>query len=513
MNAITGTELRFDAGPQGSAPGYGSGPADVVDRFLLVARMQPRHPAVVTPRETLDYGALERRVRLLAAQFAAVASPCVLVALPQGADAYAAMLAAGLAGGHYTPLNVAAPPAKLRRVAELLRPDFIVGAPALTAALAVDGAACLDPEHLAPLPPFKGTGERHAQAYTIFTSGSTGTPKGVVVPRAALNHYVQWLGESVGFGPDDRVSQFPNIAFDLSVMDIYGALCFGASLHPVTGQGDRLMPARMIERERITVAVFVPSVISLMMRVREATARRLGTVRRFVVCGEPLRPAQVEAVFAACPHAVLQNTYGPTEATVSMTSVELRAADFGRACGATVAIGDAIPGMALHLLGGPHPDEGEIVITGPQLARGYLGDPARTAAAFRDVLVGGEPVLGYHTGDWAERRGGQVFFRERVDFQVKVHGFRIELDEVADAFARSGWPVVCVFKRGEGLAAVVERRPGAEPDLVALRHALLERIEAHAVPEQIRVIDAMPRNDNDKVDRGQAMAWFEAAAA
>ena len=512
MNAITGTDLRPHTGVQGSASGYVPDSADAVDRFLLMARMQPLHPAVVTPTATLSYGELEQRVRLFAAQFARVAAPSVLVALPQGADAYAAMLAAGLAGGHYTPLNVAAPPAKLRQVAEQLRPDFVVGAPALTATLAVGDAVCIDPAQPAPRPPFEGTGERHVRAYTIFTSGSTGTPKGVMVPRAALNHYVQWLGESVGFGPRDRVSQFPNIAFDLSVMDIYGALCFGASLHPITGQGDRLMPARMIEREAITVAVFVPSVISLMMRVREANARRLGTVRRFVLCGEALRPAQAAALFAACPEAVVQNTSGPTEATVSMTSVELRAADYGRACGATVAIGDAIPGMALHLVGGPHPDEGEIVITGPQLAAGYLGDPARTAAAFREVLVEGVPVLGYHTGDWAERRGGQVFFRERVDFQVKVHGFRIELDEIADAFARCGWPVVCVFKHGEGLAAVVERGSGAEPDLVVLRHALLERIEAHAVPERIRVIDAMPRNDNDKVDRGQAIAWFEATA-
>ncbi len=511
MNAITNTGFRLDAGVSAAAGACAPDHADVVDRFLLMARTQPMHPAVVTPGATLSYGGLERRVRLLAAQFARVAAPCVLVALPQGADAYAAMLAAGLAGGHYTPLNVAAPAAKLRRVAELLRPDFIVGHPEMTAALAVEGAACIDPERLAPLAPFEGSGRRHEQAYTIFTSGSTGTPKGVVVGRAALNHYVAWLGEAVGLGPADRVSQFPNIAFDLSVMDIYGALCFGASLHPASGQGDRLMPARLIERERITVAVFVPSVISLMMRAREATARRLGSLRRIVVCGEALRPAQVEAMFAACPDAVVQNTYGPTEATVSMTSVELRAEDYRRACGATMAIGDAIPGMALHLVGGPHADEGEIVITGPQLASRYFGDPARTAEAFRPVVAGDEVVLGYYTGDWAERREGQVFFRERVDFQVKVHGYRVELDEVADAFARSGWPVVCVFKHGEALAAVVERCGGAEPDLMALRHALLGRIEAHAVPEQIRVIDAMPRNDNDKVDRRMAMAWFEAA--
>jgi len=512
MNAITSTEPWLDVGLSGAVCASGPDRVDVVDRFLLMARMQPSHPAVVTPGATLSYAGLERRVRLLAARFARVVAPCVLVALPQGADAYAAMLAAGLAGGHYTPLNVAAPVAKLRRVAELLRPDFIVGHPEMTAALAVEGAACIDPERLAPLAPFEGMGQRHEQAYTIFTSGSTGTPKGVVIGRAALNHYVEWLGESVGFGPQDRVSQFPNIAFDLSVMDIYGALCFGASLHPATGQGDRLMPARLIERERITVAVFVPSVISLMMRAREATARRLGSLRRVVVCGEALRPAQVKAVFAACPDVVVQNTYGPTEATVSMTSVELRRDDHAGACGATVAIGAAIPGMALHLVGGPHADEGEIVITGPQLASRYFGDPARTAEAFRPVMVDGEMVLGYHTGDWAEQRGGQVFFRERVDFQAKVHGYRIELDEVADAFARSGWPVVCVFKHGEALAAVVERSGDAEPDLVALRHALLERVEAHAVPEQIRVIDAMPRNDNDKVDRRLAMAWFGAAA-
>ena len=509
MNAITSLDPQVDACLSGAM--VGSGHSDVVDRFLLMARMQPTHPAVVTPDATLSYAGLERRVRRLAAHFARVEAPCVLVALPQGADAYAAMLAAGLAGGRYTPVNVAAPLAKLRRVAELLRPDFILGAPELTAALAVDGAACLDPARLAPLAPFQGGGRRHEQAYTIFTSGSTGTPKGVVIGRAALNHYVAWLGGSVGFGPHDRVSQFPSIAFDLSVMDIYGALCFGASLHPATGQGDRLMPARLIERERITVAVFVPSVISLMMRGREATARRLGSLRRVVVCGEALRPAQVEAVFAACPDVVVQNTYGPTEATVSMTSVELRRGDYAGACGATVAIGDTIAGMALHLVGGPHADEGEIVITGPQLAQGYFGDPARSAEAFRPVMVEGRAVLGYHTGDWAERRGGQVFFRERVDFQVKVRGYRIELDEVADAFARSGWPVVCVFKHGEALAAVVERSADAEPDLAALRHALLERVEAHAVPEHIRVIDAMPRNDNDKVDRRMAMAWFGAA--
>jgi D-alanine--poly(phosphoribitol) ligase subunit 1 len=221
-----------------------------------------------------------------------------------------------------------------------------------------------------------------------FTSGSTGLPKGVMVSRTALNHYVSWAIGADIVRPDDRVSQHPNIAFDVSVTDIYGALSQGATLFPIAGASDRLMPARMIQREGITVWNSVPSVVNLMMQAGEVTTAMLRSVRLFNFLGEPLLREQLRAIFAARPDVAVNNTYGPTEATVSMTHLRLTASDYEAVCTTSVALGEAIADMGLHLVGGSHPDEGELVITGPQLADGYWNDPERSAAVFRPLETG-----------------------------------------------------------------------------------------------------------------------------
>ncbi len=493
-------------------------PRDVIQRFLAAAGAAPSHPAVRLRAGDVSYGDLLDHVRRFATGLGVRPAPRVLVALPQGADAYAAMLAAGLAGGYYVPVNLSAPVDKLRRIIRLAAPDVVVvDAAALSADLsaaigeAAAGAPVLDVAALRQAPPFAGDGIRHEIAYVIFTSGSTGVPKGVVIPRAGLDHYIAWATETLGLGPDDRVSQHPNIGFDLSVLDIYGALCSGATLCPVVGAGDRLMPARLVAERGMTVWISVPSVVGLMLQARQAVAAWLASVRLFFFCGEPLLREHVEAIFAACPEATVVNTYGPTEATVSMTYLPLRAGGFAEACAASVALGEAIPGTALHLVGGRHADEGEIVIAGAQLALGYWRDPERTAQAFRTVDVAGQPVRGYCTGDWAERRGGFLFFKERIDFQVKVRGFRVELDEVASAIRDCGWPSACVFKRGEALAAVVEARDDTDFEPAALQAALAARLDAYAIPTEIRAIGKMPRNANDKLDREAVALWFDAS--
>jgi D-alanine--poly(phosphoribitol) ligase subunit 1 len=366
----------------------------------------------------------------------------------------------------------------------------------------VDVASC------ASGPRFAGRGARHETAYVIFTSGSTGTPKGVVVARSGLDHYVNWIGTSLQVGSSDRVSQYANVAFDLSVLEIYGALCFGASLHPAGGLGDRMMPARMVEREQLTIWISVPSVVGLMMQANEVTQENLGSIRRFVFCGEPLLGTQVEALFSACPDATVQNTYGPTEATVSMTSVVMTADSFAGECGSSVALGDPIKGMNLLLLGGPSADEGEIVIVGPQVALGYWQDPVKTDKAFRTVVQDGKVCRAYFTGDWAERREGRIFFKQRIDFQVKIKGFRIELDEIAAAIVASGFPNVCVFKHNERLVAVIEASASSPFNDRALHQVLARRLESYAIPQDLRVIRRLPRNDNDKIDRELTRNWY-----
>jgi D-alanine--poly(phosphoribitol) ligase subunit 1 len=228
------------------------------------------------------------------------------------------------------------------------------------------------------------------------------------------------------------------------------------------------------------------------------------------MCGEPLLPAHLSAIFTALPDVVVQNSYGPTETTVTMTELRLNRTNFMPACGSSVAIGNPIARMAIHLLGGSHDNEGEIVITGPQLAMGYWNDPERTAAAFRVIDVEGTPVPAYFSGDWAERRDDHLFCKGRIDLQIKIRGFRLELDEVARAIHDYGFPVNCVLKWHDELAAVIERHPGRTFDEVALRAALAQRLEAHAIPSIIRIIDLMPRTHNDKLDRQAVNEWLNA---
>jgi len=482
---------------------------DTIDVFLAAAQTSPEAIAVAP---ACSYASLHRLVRQYAHGFAQTPGAKVLIALPRGVHAYAAMLGAGLAGGFYAPANEASPPEKLLRIALLLQPDWIVAplAIAQTLAGAAPAARHLDPATAEKFSPLEGGGTRHRIAYVIFTSGSTGLPKGVVVPRTALNHYVSWIFATGCIRPDDRVSQFNNLAFDVSVFDVFGALCRGATLVPMTGKFDRLMPARAIAREKITVWTSVPSAIDLMITAGQLTQENLRTVRLFTLAGEALLRPLLEKLFDACPHATVQNAYGPTEATVTVTSMMMTADNFEQSCErSAVSIGQAIPGMTLHLHGGPHADEGELVIIGPQLAEGYWQDEARSFSAFRPLEIGGDIFRGYFTGDWVERVSKNLFFRERIDAQVKILGYRIELDEVAGAIRACGLANACVFKRGEALAALVECPPATQFDASALRADLARHIEPYAIPAQLCAVDRLPRNENDKIDRAASITLFE----
>jgi D-alanine--poly(phosphoribitol) ligase subunit 1 len=485
---------------------------DSIDLFLSRALGDPQHPAVAVENRSITYGVLEDRIRRIAAKVSEYREPKVLIAMPQGPDAYAAMLGVGLAGGYYAPVNLAAPREKLELIARLFEPDLIVGSRDITDAIrkAVPQADVAEIHELYDLPPLVGRGRRHELAYLIFTSGSTGTPKGVMIPRSALDHYVASIAKTLGISPQDRVSQHPNIAFDLSVMDIYGALCYGATLCPIASRGDRLMPARAIAREKVSVWISVPSVIGLMMRAGHMTTKNLCSVRLFAFCGEPVLKEQLDSIFLARPDAVVVNTYGPTEATVSMTSLRLTKSNYRGACSESVAIGKPIAGMELHLVDGPNADEGEIVISGPQLAKGYWQNLEQTAKFFKAMEFDGKSRRTYFTGDWAKRHGGHVFCRGRIDIQVKIHGHRLELDEVAAAIRACGWPDVCVLLWRNMLIAVIEACQSEDLNERELRRTLAGKLEQHAIPVVLRTIPKLPRNENDKVDSVSVTAWLEA---
>lgn len=479
-----------------------------LQRLFENAVRSPSHAAVDDDGRITTYAELASLVRRMArALSGGNEPPRVLIHLPQIAEAYAAMFAAAYAGGFYSTTNVVLPPQRRRMTFEAFAPTVVITKEAMRgeAANAAPQARIVTIENLPaeelaePLPP-------HRLAYVMFTSGSTGKPKGVMISKEALDHYVDWALEAMEVSPADRWSQHPNIAFDLSVLDIYGALCGGATLVPITSAKDLLMPAKAIRSRALTIWNSVPSVLNSMIGIRQLNSTNLATLRLMTFCGEPLLPMHLDAIFAARPEIVVHNTYGPTEATVSCTLLRLTAENYREACSKSVAIGDPIPGMRVTLVGEGQPDEGEIVITGKQVADGYWNDPALTARQFRDFEIAGAHERGYFTGDWGYRRGAHVFFGSRIDHQVKIRGERVELGDIAAALINLGYGFACAVMVNGELHGVFESEAELPPESV-IREKLSDALPLHLVPKGFHRISRLPRNANDKIDVQVIQKW------
>ena len=401
------------------------------------------------------------------------------------------------AGGCYLPINLGAPEARLRGIMDQFDADVVVTDAETIEKLPVfrerrhvliDGAADW-PELVDPI-------EGDSRAYVMFTSGSTGQPKGVTIPRDALAHYWEWLRRRFPLAPGQRVSQQPNIGFDLSIMDIYTALGSGATLVPLNTRLDHTFPARFIRDFAIDLWISVPSVVDLMLRANQVNAEYLSSVKTFAFCGEPLLPHHLKALFSANPQTTVVNAYGPTEATVSCTEQILTAANYQQHCDDQVALGDPIEGMEIDLIGGPNANEGEIVISGPQLADGYWNDPEKTASVFRPHPTRG--VRCYFSGDWAQRIDRNLYFQNRTDRQIKLAGHRIELGEIDCVLREAGARLAHTVFVGGQLVSFVEA-PAAVSVQTLTKH-VRENLPDYTVPRDIRILDMLPRNVNDKVD-------------
>ena len=488
----------------------------------LLFQAAARDPSAIAIDEgqggVTDYATLARRVRRLAHVFAEwTSAPRVLIYMPKQADAYAAMFATLMAGGCYTPVNAGISMERVRHIMRTLRPDVVLTNRAFwedrpLLATEAGGAAVLFAEEIstggeelrAPLPP-------HRLAYIMFTSGSTGLPKGVMIPRRALEHYVRWVLKELDIRPSDRCSQHPNIGFDVSVTDIFGALCAGATLVVINSELERLFPARAIRERHITVWNSVPSVVSLMMRAGQVSAEYLRSLRLFVFLGEPLLPEHLDAIFHARPDLPVYNTYGPTEATVAVTAIRLTAENYREHCRQYAALGAPFGCNRVFLAGENEAGEGEIVIAGPQLADGYLNDEDKTSAAFRPLPERGIDRA-YFTGDLGRRVNGDLHFISRIDFQVKIHGHRLELGEVDAALRKVGLGNVASIAHDDQVIAFVEGRSAVLDKPEELRRALRRYLEDYAIPAKFVVIDNLPRNANDKIDVKELARLYGAGA-
>lgn len=481
---------------------HDSSAIDLVDAVLLACEAREKQPAVEQEGAATTYGDFRQLAfRVAGAIRNAVNEPCprVLIAGPRSVGAYAGMLGTLLTGGTFCPVNVDGPIERNATIANLFGPHvvlccgkppaFLDACPATIPridVLKVDGPSLATPAT-----------EHSEVAYVAFTSGSTGHPKGVKIGRRAFSHF---LGVSSGyFEPayGDRWGQFSNLGYDLAVMDVFMALTQKRTLVALSGK----LPAVAIKKWGINVWQSVPSLLDLMSRAEQLTTDMLRSLRVMSFCGEPLLPRQLDTLFAARPDIDVFNTYGATETTGFNTINRLNAQNYRESCGMpSVALGEDVPGWSVQLQGDETDDNREVVVVSDWLALGYWGDEERTRQVFREVKgADGTPRRAYFTGDRGAHKDGRLYFKCRLDRQVKVRGERIELDEVDHALRGIGFPEAFTAFDGTDVYSFVETP--TEVNQESVRSVLSKKLPFHALPRYVYGMVELPRNANGKVDR------------
>ncbi|MDG4780085.1 non-ribosomal peptide synthetase [Micromonospora sp. WMMD961] len=442
----------------------------------------------------------------------------VALALGRSAELIVAILAVARCGAAYLPLDAGNPADRTAAIITEAEARLVVtathGEPTgwtLTADLTrvPAGGAGATPTTSGE-PTFDEGAHGDEALYVAYTSGSTGRPKGVVVPHRAVVGLVDGA-EYCPVAPGDRVVNLSNPAFDATTFEVWSTLTAGGTLVVLPAVTEVTLDewVELLRAERITTMFLTTSLFHMVARERPAA---FGTVRNLLVGGEQMQLAAARAVLAATPPRRLVNAYGPTETTTFAAYHEVTAANLADVD--RVPIGRALQHTTLHLLDDQQRPvaagaTGELCIGGPKVALGYLGQPELTAQRFVR-LPDGEVV--YRSGDLARRTAdGDVELLGRRDRQVKLRGFRIELEEIERAAMATGLADVAIVEKvGEGpqalLVGFVLPAPGTAPTASQLSAALLARVPRYMVPARWIVLDALPVGQTGKADRDALLA-------
>ena len=481
---------------------------DLLERIDRWGRSTPDRLAHVSEGRQITYGELLGRSDALAAHLADVLTPRVPVAVlgHKEPEVLIAFLGAVKSGHPYVPIDTIVPPHRVERIVQTAGAETTL-TPARVAEISAyettrSAQRNLQPR-LASSDPF----------YIMFTSGSTGEPKGVVITLGCLTSYVQWMLAEHAFEPAGEVflNQVP-YNFDVSVMDSYLGLLTGGTIFSITRHlvANPKQLYRALARSGVTTWVSTPSFAQFCLAERTFDAAMLQGVRRFLFCGETLAPEAATELLDRFPEAEVWNTYGPTEATVATTSIRIDREIVERY--SPLPIGYAMPGTQLLIrdeagqLVSPG-ERGEIVIVGPNVSPGYLGRADLTERAFFEL----DGQRAYRTGDWGRQRDGLFFFEGRMDSQIKLHGYRVELGDV-EAHLRAlpgvrDAVVLPVVKHGraQSLTAfvILADKPAQSEFEVwsALRAGLAERVPVYMLPRKFHFLETFPMTPNGKADR------------
>lgn len=477
------------------------------------ATVAPNDLALRSGAERLSYRELEIQSNRLAnylRSLGVVPGSIVGLSLDRGLEFPVAALAVMKLGAAYLPLEPKAPTRRLETMLKSAQVEVLVTnsksanlpTEAVSKLVALD--RCMkDVDYCSEEAPDIDVTLEHT-AYVIFTSGSTGVPKAVAVGHASLLNLTRWHNRTFEVNSTDRTTQLASIGFDAAVWELWPHLAAGASVHLVDDE-TRMDPEKLrdwLVREKITIS-FAPTPLAERM-LKLSWPKE--TALRFLLTGADTLHFHPPA---SLPFTLVNN-YGPTECTVVATSASVPAQT---AAGQLPPIGRAIDNVEIYILDEklqpvPNGILGEIYVGGDGLAKGYLNDPRLTAERFIPNPVSNTPGARlYRTGDVGSYLpDGQISFHGRVDEQVKINGFRIELNDVASAFRRHQSVRECALaarenEAGEKQLVAYVVASGSLPSLGEFREFLAAELPEYMLPAVIVQLDALPVASSGKIDR------------
>ncbi|HWB57839.1 MAG TPA: amino acid adenylation domain-containing protein, partial [Chthoniobacteraceae bacterium] len=485
---------------------------------LFVKQLAARRdePAVIAPVRTLTYGELHRRAMRIAQvlrESGVQPGTLVAVVMKKGWEQVVAALGILYSRAAYMPVEAGLPSPRIRQLlgncdvkVALTQSDadLAIEWPGNVRRICVDGEGELDADFEVPRQ------TRDDLAYVIHTSGSTGFPKGVMIDHRGAVNTILDVNSRYHVGPGDRVFALSSLSFDLSVYDVFGALAAGGAI-VFPSADDAFDPAHwadLIARHGVTIWNSVPALMKILTDYAEQhPGTDAGKLRLVLLSGDwiPLTlPAQIHA-FA--PGAEIISMGGATEASIWSILFPVREVD---PAWKSIPYGRAMTNQTFRVLDKALEDcpawvTGDLYIGGIGLAKGYWNDPVKTAASFITHPRTGERL--YRTGDLGRfLPDGNIEFLGRQDFQVKIQGLRIELEEIETVLLQHpAISAAVVAARGERdgpkrLIAWFVSKNGA-PSQQELRDFLLAKLPDYMVPLAFVALDSLPLTANGKVDR------------
>ncbi len=524
------------------------------DYLTTAARTYPDNIAVRYKNQSMSYAELDQMSNALAARLIQAGvrpGERIGIWLNKSIEALVSIYAALRAGAAYVPIDPIAPIKRTiymlndcqvsvlittqERLALLdeaflhdLHPALLVladgdtirptlaGIPLLAWSEALNTASHLDSDQARIVSPDQ-------LAYILYTSGSTGSPKGVMLTHRNGRVFVDWAHQCFQLTTHDRFSSHAPFHFDLSILDIFGAACAGATLVliPENQQGLGVALVRLIVEEEITVWYSVPTALIRMLEASNSMLLSTSHLRLLLFAGEVFPLKHLRWLHATVPGAELYNLYGPTETNVctfyqvtddDVAPARTQPIPIGRACDYAITFTVDDTGALLDLTDDA---EGELCVGGDSVMSGYWGDPVKT----EQRLIPCPPSLSsnkyaYRTGDIVRRdEAGNYLFVGRRDHMVKSRGYRIELGEIEAALLAHesvhGAAVIAVpnDQTGTQIECYLVPREGVEIAEADLRQHCLRLLPRYMVPERFHVVQAFPLTSTGKIDRQALFAW------